>query len=51
MPWFFTDIWCHFAEDNFVGETGGLFEEPPVPELPMQAEGDTTSQQQANEGM
>lgn len=35
--------------ENFVGEAGGLFEEPPVPEVPLQQ--DAESQQQQKEGV
>ncbi len=31
--------------ENFVGEAGGLFEEPPVPEVPLQQETETQEKQ------
>ena len=31
--------------ENFVGEAGGLFEEPPVPEVTMPPEADVNQQQ------
>ncbi len=39
---------CFIVEENLLGEGGGLFEEPPVPEVPLVPE---IPPQQTEEGM